>query len=276
MSKILRRAEATRALGGGRIRTLDPQRVTFALLIVIFGALLALSSMGLPTGVAALGAVLATIAVFVAMRTWWSRGVRANNDGVEALSLDRFDDAERGFRSIVTRRHPRSYTALGLQNLSTVALQRGEIEDAAILARAAMEILSRSRPEKSAELVSGHVRANYAFALLASGEVDEAEAVLRAPAEPGALAKSEALLVRSRALALVRREKWQEAADLLAAEKRLLRNTLTGDEAVFAEVMLAFVGQRLGHTWSPVAVDDDERAFVTRILPGCEAVLTPA
>jgi tetratricopeptide (TPR) repeat protein len=276
MSQILERAEATRALGGGRIRTLDPQRVTFALLVVIFGALLGLSSMGLPTSVAALGAVLATLGLFVALRTWWSRGIRANNDGVEALSLDRFDEAERGFRSIVTRRHPRSYTALGLQNLSTVALQRGEIEDAAILARAALEILSRSRPHQTAELVSGHVRANYAFALLASGEVDEAEAVLRAPAEPGALAKSEALLVRSRALALVRREQWQEALDLLTAEKRLLRNTLTGDEAVFAEAMLALVRERLGHSPSPIAVDDDERAFVTRIVPACASVLTTA
>jgi hypothetical protein len=209
----------------------------------------------------------------VALQRWWSRGVRANNDGVEALSLDRFDDAEAGFRRLVTVRHPRTFTALGLQNLATVALRRGELADGAVLSRAALELLTRARTGPSAELFSGHIRANYAFALLANGEVDEAEAVLRPPPEPGALAKSEALLVRARALALVRRERWQDVADLLDQERSLLRNTLTGDEAVLAEVMGALARHRLDRPGPLVAVDDDERAFVTRILPGCEGVL---
>lgn len=274
MSAFLRQAERARVLGGRRIRTIDTRLVAALFVVELFVLLLGAVAVGRSLVVGAClfaGAVLAQV---VLLRRRWSRGVRANNDGVEALALDRFDDAERGFLQLVTVRHPRAFTALGLQNLATVALQRGELDDGALLSRAAMELLSRTRPRTTAELFAGHIRANYAFALLANGEVDEAEAVLRAPAEPGALAKSEALLVRSRALALVRRERWQDVADLLEKERSLLRNTLTGDEAVLAEVMEALARQHLSCPTALVPVDDDEKAFVTRILPGCDSVLT--
>lgn len=273
MSRILRQAEQTRSLAGRRIRTLDTRLIAVLLVLEIMVVLFGASALGLPLAACAGLAVLAVVAQTLALRSLWSRGVRANNDGVEALGLDRFDEAERGFRQLLTRRHPKSYTALGLQNLSTVAIQRGELQDGALLSRAAMEILSRTRPRATVELFAGHIRANYAFALLANGEIDEAEAVLRPAAEPGALAKSEALLVRARALALVRRERWEEAATLLAAERRLLRNTLTGDEAVLAEALEAWSLHHLSRPHLPIVVDDQERTFVTRILPGCEVVL---
>lgn len=274
MKSVLRQAEGTRALGGHRIRTFDTRLLAGLIVVEIVAGVLGCSSLGIPVLATVMGVAGLVVAQTVVLGQWWALGVRANNDGVEALGLDRFDDAERGFRRLVTRRHPRSYTALGLQNLATVAIQRGELTDGALLSRAAMELLSRTRPRTAAEAFSGHIRANYAFALLANGEVDEAEAVLRAPPEPGALAKSHALLVRARALALIRRAQWQEALSLLDLEACLLRNALTGDESVLAEVMRAWCLHHLAHPVTLVAVDDDERAFVTRILPGCDAVLT--
>lgn len=274
MSQVLRQAEKTRALGGRRIRSLDTRIFGVVLVLELLFALALLSALGLPLILCAGLVLLGAVAQTIGLRALLSRGVRANNDGVEALGLDRFDDAERGFRPLVTGRYPHSYAALGLQNLSTVALQRGELEDAALLARAAMEVLTKTRPRRTVELFAGHIRANYAFALLAHGEVDEAEAVLRAPAEPGAMAKSEALLVRSRALALVRRERWEDAAALLEAERKLLCNTMTGDESVLVATLQAWSLHHLGRPYVPVPTDDDEAAFVTRLLPGCEAVLT--
>ncbi|MBI2895593.1 MAG: hypothetical protein HYY06_18700 [Deltaproteobacteria bacterium] len=176
MRKTLEKASATRVLGGAKIKTIGRRGVVFAVAAPFVAASIALMERGASHQVVALAAGAVLVFEAIALRAYLTAGTRRNNDGVEALSLGELDRAEEGFRSIVVRRLPGRWTALGLQNLSVVALRKGELDDAVALGRAALEVHARSGIRPPAATFAGHVRANFAFALLCRGEVDEAEA----------------------------------------------------------------------------------------------------
>jgi hypothetical protein len=197
-------------------------------------------------------------------------GTRLVNDGLIALHEQDVDRASSLFRAAASRWHFKPVVGVALYDLGVVAVRRGDFADAVALSRAALGMLRGARFSVHPQTYGDLARGNLAFALACAGDVDEADRVLREPTDPNALPGTTAVLVRARALVALRRERWSHALAALDGERRLLRNTVVGSDAALLGAFEALALGKLAdpaRPTAPVQVDEEDRAYVLRVVP---------
>jgi hypothetical protein len=276
----LRAVSGSRYLDGLRVHAVDAR---FALAAVVGTplaiALLAPAYSPAPFALLVVG-LLAFAAGSVLVSRRWAAGIRLVNDGLIALQEDRVDEALALFRAAASRWHFKHAVAVALHNVGVVATRRGDFTDAVALLRAAYEMLRGASLLSHPQTYGDLARANLVFALACDAQLDEGERVMHEPSDPNAYPVAAAMMARARALLALRREQWKGALDVIDGERRLLRNAIVGLDAPLVEVFEALALEHLGYeqrgSLRPRVldlVDDDDRAYILRVLPDAAPLL---
>jgi Tetratricopeptide repeat len=262
-------------LRGQRPRVIGQRLVVAAALVWMGATLLLLGIQPLLQYGAMLGVALAAAVSGVGL--WMRSGLVEHNVAVEMLIRGRLDDAEKPLVAFLRKPRLDQYVALALNNLGIIALRRGRFGEAVPLFRAAF-VLERDRMLARDGSFAETARASLVLVLIGANDVEGARAALAEPEPPGALPQSRALLARSRALFAMRTGDPAGALAILESHRRVMQNTLTGNDAALAEVLeasaLGALSEGAVGAGGRVPVDAEARAFVTHLLPGCEGVLT--
>jgi hypothetical protein len=267
----LRAVSGSRYLDGLRVHAVDAR---FALAAVVGTplaiALLAPAYSPAPFALLVVG-LLAFAAGSVLVSRRWAAGIRLVNDGLIALQEDRVDEALALFRAAASRWHFKHAVAVALHNVGV---------DAVALLRAAYEMLRGASLLSHPQTYGDLARANLVFALACDAQLDEGERVMHEPSDPNAYPVAAAMMARARALLALRREQWKGALDVIDGERRLLRNAIVGLDAPLVEVFEALALEHLGYeqrgSLRPRVldlVDDDDRAYILRVLPDAAPLL---
>lgn len=278
-----REAERTSQAGNVAIRRFNPTLLVLAFtgIVTTFAALVVFAMATARRADLAIFALLGW-AILHLLFVWTyaarqRRGVRLNNNAVAMLGGGDDMHAVASLRSAIGDLYPRDIVGMSLYNLGIVAMRALDSTSAKKLFRASVAAATGFRMKGSADLYSGLARAQLAFALAITGELDEAEGYAL---EPGASALAVAFSARARAAIALRRARFEEVVAILDAERALLRNALALQDAILAEAMRAYALSRLGNTYrgvatmhAPIYADDLARAYVRSMLPEVEPVL---
>ncbi len=282
LERAFRDATATPQAGGIVIHRFNP---TLALFVLTIGATtitaLAVALMASAGRVAFAGFALLAWAIVHLLYIWivsarQRRGVRLNNNAVAMLGAGDDLHAVASLRSAIGDFYPRDIVAMSLYNLGIVATRERDVPSATKLFRASVAASTGPRISR-ADLYAGLSRAQLAFTLAITGELDEAESIA---SDPGASALAVAFGARARAAIALKRGRFEEVVTILDGERALLRNALSLQDAILAEAMRAYALSRLGssyrgvaHASAPIYADDLARAYVRSMLPETEPML---
>jgi tetratricopeptide (TPR) repeat protein len=275
--RALRAAAGTRALAGKEPRLLRVHLLVALALVPALGGIPAHAFLPDPLVLVAFLAV--SVGALVAILLWQRAAVKVHNDAYAAALAGDDDRAEQMFRALLARPTTEQLVAYALYHLATISGRRGDVDGAAALLRASVEV-ERTRFLRTTGSIEQAAAAEHAVALTCAGKLDDAEAALAPPSARGEFPYGVALMARSRALVALRRGKPEEAIAVLDAERALLRNALTANDDALVQAILAVALSRLGGAYRnapraqhPVEVDAEARAYVTRILPESEPLL---
>ncbi len=269
-----------------RIRRYNPTAIWLGIVLVTTGlASVLLFVLGLASKPELVIVMLLgwAIANLVALWTFGDRqrkGVRLNNDAVALICSGDTERAKEKLHAAIGGLHSRDVVTMALYNLGIIAVRAGDVASAKEAFRASVAAASGLRFKSTPDLYSGLSRAQLAFTLAISGELDGAEACVAGIDERTTSPLGIAFGARARAALALRRGRFEEVVALLDAERTLLRNALSLHDAILAEAMRAYALSRLGDAYraaaratAPIYADDLARAYVRSMLPETEPML---
>ena len=125
-----------------------------------------------------LGWAITNLVVLWAFGDRQRTGVRLNNDAVALIAAGEMDRAADKLRVATSGFFSRDIVTMALYNLGIIAVRSGDASSAKALFRASVASASGLRFKSAPDLYSGLSRAQLAFMLAVTNELDEAETVV--------------------------------------------------------------------------------------------------
>lgn len=218
----------------------------------------------------AVGVVVVLLVAWLASRRTGARD-RALNEATLATEERRFDAAIEQIRAMLGKNNAR-WDAYAL--LAAVAERRGDFVEAdELLSIAHLKLAPKGKERFGNGTFLSLLDARRAFVLIASGNLEAGEALLRAPRSKDVHPHALALFVRAEALLLEHRGSREALATLLQNERALLESSLgILDRALLAMLEKSAAGTPRGR----IDLDDFERGWIATVAPGTRALMEVA
>jgi hypothetical protein len=265
-----------------------PARPPFAALSVVRNANIVATAMAalLAVWAAAVGSpVLYAIGpillfVYIAGFAWRSAtrkvAVREILTASDLVLTESFEDARTHIARVLAMPVDMLLRAETLALLARCASMRGDLDDAEALIGRALECLRARSLARNLDAIhlASQLLPQRAFALVVSGNLEAAAAVLDAPSSPNAHPAATALALRARALLLWRQGKRDALLTLLANSRATAQAFLTLRDRTFLHVLEA--GARGVAGEARVAVEPDIARWIERAAPDLASTMVTA